>query len=154
MENASKALLIAGAVLIAIFIISLALVLVRSNSDVMDDGGAALNSAAATAYNSRFLSYVNQSTTASRAKSLTSQLLQHNTASDSYNSFTPGKHIYLNFYPKGKSSITHKWKSSDLSIIYNSISNSGRYRIYTTSCTAYTGGYYNGYLVCISIREL
>ena len=154
MENASKALLIAGAVLITIFVISLAISIVTSNSEITNQASSTMETTAVYTFNQQFLFYLDDSATATTAKALTDKILQHNSVVNS-SSFSPGNHhIYLNFYPKGESKITHKWKTADLKKIYNKISNGSRYKIYVTNCTTHIGGYYNGYVVCLSIREL
>jgi len=154
MENAAKALLIAAGVMVAILIISLGMSIFNSNSEITDDASSTLESTAILAFNKQFSYYFSESASGSSAKALTSKILNHNAAIGS-SSFSPGEHhIYLNIYPKGESKITHRWKPSDLQEIYNKISNGARYKISTTSCTAYPRGYYNGYIICISIKEL
>ena len=57
MENASKALLIAGAILIAIVLISVGMIVLNSTSDVTDQVGDITSSQAAQSFNSNFSSY-------------------------------------------------------------------------------------------------
>ncbi len=66
MENASKALIIAGAILLSILIIGLGMFIYQQAADAM--GGANLDSEQANAYNSKFLTYADtQKGTAVRA---------------------------------------------------------------------------------------
>ena len=154
MENATKALLIAAAVLVAIFIISLSMSLVNSNAETTNQADSALQSNSTYAFNEQFLYYFGNSVTGNKAKALTNKILYHNAAVNS-TTFSAGEHhVYLNFYPKGESKITHKWKTSDLQKIYNKILNGARYKISVTNCGTYPGGYYFGYVICISIKEL
>ena len=154
MENASKALLVAAAVLIAIFLISLAIMIVNSNSGITDQANSTLASAEVSSFNNQFSLYFSNSTSGTAAKSLTSAILQNNSTIKSKKFSPDDHHIYLNLYPKGESKITHKWKAADLRKINNKISNTAKYKITATKCVSYPGGYYNGYLICISITEL
>ena len=166
MENASKALIIAGSILVAILLIGLGLSFLISGSKLTGEASSNIDSKSVTMFNNQFLSFFSDSTLGASAKSLTSKIIQHNattsTCNTEYinelkknNTFSKDDHhIYLNFYPKGEASITHKWKSSDLQVIYSKISDLSKYKIYATQCTTYPGGYYNGYLICISIKEI
>lgn len=57
MENASKALIIAGAILVAILLISIAIILINSGRDVVDTGTAGMNSQKIQAFNAQFTPY-------------------------------------------------------------------------------------------------
>ena len=154
MENAVKALIIAGSVIVAILIISLGVSIYTSNSDVTNEADSTMGSTAAFAFNQKFSHYFSNSASGSAAKDLVDQVFYNNLSIDS-SKFSPGDHhIYLNFYPKTGAELTHKWKISDLQNISNQISNGKRYKLYATRCDTYSGGYYNGYLICISIKEL
>lgn len=162
MENASKALLIAAAVLIAIIIVSLALMLITSNSDTVSEGASTLDSASVEAFNNKFLCYLSNSAPGATAKALAQAVLQNN-ASINKSHFSPeDHHVYLNFYPPNENSNGgHHWKPSAIqNNVYNKISNTKRYKISVTQCGGsysgkpFTGGYYNGYVICLSISEL
>ena len=81
MENASKALIIAGAILLSILIIGLGVFIFNMAQDAMDDIN--INSQEVQAYNSPFLQYegiIN----GSNARTLCNTIIQHNnTAPDS-----------------------------------------------------------------------
>lgn len=55
----------------------------------------------------------------------------------------------------------HNHNPSDIKAnVYDNISNTKRYQIYVTKCNGkdsfgkhFKGGYYNGYVVCLSIKE-
>lgn len=155
MENATKALLIAGAVLIALLLISLGISVVNSGSDSTEQANSAMESTSVFAFNQPYLSFISKSASGTSAKFLTNKILQHNMLVPS-TSYNPGEHhIYLNFYSKDNTkTLKHKWKTNDLNEIYNNLSDGKRYKIYVTNCTTHTGGYYNGYIACISIKEL
>ena len=55
MENASKALIIAGAILLAILLISLGIMIYSQAQDTVSDSG--MDQAAVTAFNNQFLKY-------------------------------------------------------------------------------------------------
>ena len=57
MENASKALIIAGAILISILLISIGIILINSGRDVTETGKTAMQSQRIQAFNAQFLPY-------------------------------------------------------------------------------------------------
>ena len=57
MENASKALIIAGAILISILLITIGIFLINSGKDVTNSGKNAMSSSAIQAFNSQFTKY-------------------------------------------------------------------------------------------------
>jgi len=57
MENASKALIIAGAILISILLITIGIVLINSGRDVVDTGTAGMTSQKIQTFNSQFTAY-------------------------------------------------------------------------------------------------
>ena len=80
MENASKALIIAGAILLAIAIIGVGMAVFNNASDSVS--GTDMASEEVTAYNSEFDSYLG-TTRGSRVKTLINTVKQHNlTATD------------------------------------------------------------------------
>ena len=158
MENAPKALLIAGAVLIVIFIISVALLIVNSISGITENSKITSESISAQMFNSQFTSYFSNTATGAQAKALIDRIIQNNTSVNS-STFSPDSHhIWLNYYPTNRinipDKITHQWKTSGLKTIYNKISNTAKYSIYATKCGSYPDGYHNGYIICISIMKI
>ena len=57
MENASKALIIAGAILISILLISIGIILINSGKDVTEVGTAGMQSQQIQAFNAQFTPY-------------------------------------------------------------------------------------------------
>lgn len=57
MENASKALIIAGAILISILLISIGIILINSGRDVTETGTAGMTSQAVQTFNAQFTPY-------------------------------------------------------------------------------------------------
>lgn len=78
MENATKALLIAAAVLVAIIIISFGVSIVSSAKGQVDQAGTALSGAEIEAFNSKFNSYDGNSVSGSSVNSLITAVFSHN----------------------------------------------------------------------------
>lgn len=76
MENATKALLIAAAVLVAIIIISLTLTIVRQGQESV--AGADLSEAEAAEFNSKFTTYAGNNVSTSQVNSLLNAVFAHN----------------------------------------------------------------------------
>lgn len=57
MENASKALIIAGAILISILLITIGIILINSGRDVVDTGTAGMNNQKIQTFNAQFTAY-------------------------------------------------------------------------------------------------
>lgn len=81
MENASKALLIAGAILICIVLISVGMIIVNSTTDVTDQVGEISSSQAAQSFNTQFSRY-SGSQKGSSVKSLLEAIATSNNASE------------------------------------------------------------------------
>ena len=78
MENASKALIIAGAILLSILIIGLGMFIFNQAKDAMGDTG--LNTQKANAYNSDFEQYFDEQVSGANVKSLYDAVRSHNVA--------------------------------------------------------------------------
>ena len=78
MENASKALLIAGAILLAILIISLGIMVYNNAKNTV--GNASLNKQEIEAFNSQWQAYVGENKTASEVYSMMSAVIASNAA--------------------------------------------------------------------------
>lgn len=88
MENASKALIIAGAILLAIVIISLGLIVVNNTRNVTDNTN--LSEQEIQAFNAKFTPYEGDSVAGSRVNSLIQQVIATNQATA-----TNGKGSYV-----------------------------------------------------------
>ncbi len=75
MENASKALIIAGAILLAILLISLGILIFNQAQDTVNNGG--MSQAEITAFNNKFLKYEGKQK-GSVAKSLVNEIIASN----------------------------------------------------------------------------
>ena len=82
MENATKALLIAAAVLVAIIIISLGVTIVSGARNQIGKSSDALDDAEIEAFNSKFSSYEGTSVSGTRVKALVKTAYQQNQKED------------------------------------------------------------------------
>lgn len=82
MENATKALIIAGAMLIAIILIGTGIMLLKPVSDVEEQTGAVSENMAASAFNSQFTPYIGKARPAVQARSLASIVIANNSKSE------------------------------------------------------------------------
>lgn len=70
MENASKALIMAGAILIAILLISAGLIILNSTKGVTEQGGRAAKTLEVETFNSQFTKYCGDRVLGSKVKDL------------------------------------------------------------------------------------
>ena len=76
MENASKALIIAGAILLAILIISLGIMVYRQASGVVDSN--AMDEVAVSSFNEKFQQYVGDNIRGANVNALINTIVQNN----------------------------------------------------------------------------
>ena len=88
MENASKALLIAGAILIVIILIGIGVAVINSTSNLQDQAGSSADSMAAQTFNAQFTAYEGSGKSASQVTSLISAIKASNG--------TSGRTVYIN----------------------------------------------------------
>ena len=81
MENASKALIIAGAILLSILIISLGIMIFNQASEVVDSN--AMSELEVTQFNSKFTTYMGTNVRGAQVNSLINQVVQNNVANQS-----------------------------------------------------------------------
>lgn len=84
MENATKALMIAGAVLIAIMVISVAMMIFSSGNEVIDEGMGQVGQLSIDQFNAKFLAYEGP-IKGSKLKSLISDVITSNTTNNGIN---------------------------------------------------------------------
>ena len=83
MENASKALLIAGSVLIAIVLIAVGMRILNSTSGTTDSLETTMNATEIAMFNNKFIGYAGQNIPASKVRSLVNTTIASNATSDS-----------------------------------------------------------------------
>lgn len=82
MENASKALIISGAMLISILLISIGLILFNSAKGVVDQGTEATKIVERETFNSNFTKYCGDKVLGTNVKSLQNAVKSYNSAND------------------------------------------------------------------------
>lgn len=82
MENASKALIIAGAILLSILLISVGIMVVNSAQGTMDQGNQKMQSSEISTFNSTFTAFQGQHKTASQVKNLYDEMKANNAKND------------------------------------------------------------------------
>lgn len=150
MENATKALIIAGSILIAIILIAIGIKLATAPSNVskkLEDTSSDLE---ASVFNSQFDQYFGSNKPGAQVKSLISQTIANNAQSSNHP-------VRIRLVRRDGTIIkcAHSDISTDsLQKVYEKISNSNTYKIRIThGCGTYSGGYSNGYIACITIQE-
>ena len=122
MENATKALLIAGSVLIAILLIAMGVKIFSSTSSTVESTEATMNATAITSFNTQFTGYLNKSLTASQASTLVQKIIASNAVNKSrkvtFNSLstiptTASAGIYQATVDENTGYITDIYKSAD-----------------------------------------
>lgn len=102
MENASKALIIAGAILLAILIISLGIMIFGQASGVVDPG--AMDEVAVSTFNQKFEQYAGDNVRGANVNALISTVVQNNLT----NSGDKSKQVSVTFNGTAKNEITSK----------------------------------------------
>ena len=74
MENASKALIIAGAILVSILLISIGVIIINSTGDMQDQVGTTTDTMAIETFNAQFTQYEGSTVPASTVRSLISKV--------------------------------------------------------------------------------
>lgn len=82
MENASKALLIAGAILLVIAIIGIGMAIFNQAQGVIDRGGQQIDTLAVQAHNSMFDSYIDKVVKGKTVKDLCAKIASYNQQAD------------------------------------------------------------------------
>jgi len=93
MENASKALLIAGAILIVIILIGIGVAVINSTSNLQDQASSSANSLEVQAFNAQFTPYMGDSLSYNQVKKLISVIRASNSANGGEN-----KQVYTSPY--------------------------------------------------------
>lgn len=94
MENASKALVIAGAILVAILLISIGVLIINSTGDMTDQVGSTADTMAIETFNSQFTNYQGTAVSAAQVKSLVSKVNASNATNEATSS-TDEKYVEI-----------------------------------------------------------
>lgn len=133
MENASKALIIAGAILLSILIIGIGMFIYQQATEAIE--GADMSSEQIAAYNAEFLNYEGtQSGTSVRA--LCDRIRNHNSANQEDTSRQIGIVYGSNGKAKEESSIDEQILSADVNAVKNEMRSGKRYVVTFTESTS------------------
>ena len=110
MENASKALIIAGAILLAIVIISLGLIVVNNTRSTMDQ--ANMSEQEIQTFNAKFTPYEGTNISGSRAKTLIQTIIASNQSN-------PDKIVKVTYTSKDSTSSANCTDTSDTAKLSN-----------------------------------
>lgn len=147
MENASKALIIAGAVLIAIILIGFGVKVLLTAKNSPEQVDQASQSLSTSMFNSQFESYFGTNVSAKQTRALISKIIVNNSQNSDHK-------IMVYFRDINNSEYTHNSSLTNLQNINNVLADNHLYNIsISSSCSKFTGGYDNGYVACISIVE-
>jgi len=163
MENASKALIIAGAILISILLISLGIMIFNKNSGMVEQSNSVLDTITGSNafkeattlldpvkyFNSQFEKYIGSNVSPDKAREFINAIIKNNS--------NPNNHrIYITLKYAGGDTIPgkgHQYTTSQLQEALKTIDDSKLYKIQMTEhCQDYPGGYDpEGYVYCMNI---
>ena len=139
MENASKALIIAGAILLAIVIISLGLIVVNNSRSAVDS--ANMNEQEIQTFNAKFTPYEGKDINGTRVKTLLQAIIASNNTNQNQVAVTTVQGtVYKKIVVKTATS-----DESDIALISASITSNPNYNI--------TLGYNNSVVNLVTINE-
>ncbi len=118
MDNASKALIMAGAILIAVMLISLGVLLYNRAQDVAETAMGSVDSLGNEAFNAQFMSYLGTDMKASTARQLANKIVASKAAGVDID-FAAGSVCSIDNSGKLTSTITNA-KTYDISANYTS----------------------------------
>jgi len=121
MENASKALIIAGAILISIVLITLGVLIIGQGQDVVNQSN--IDDQVVSAWNEKFTQYVGQDVTGTNVNKIINLAISTNAASNNKGEYS--KLITLNGAGVSAPAFTSNTKAKDNSTTY------------TSACTTY-----------------
>lgn len=141
MENASKALLIAGAILIVIVLISIGMVIVQSSQGIVDEAGQMTTDQETSTFNNRFSTY--QGT----QKGATVQSLLGVVSANNADNKSAGRKITVILITADGDPGTELVNSTDLTKASADIVTSARYKVVMSNTNA------DGYIDEITIEK-
>ena len=149
MENATKALLIAAAVLIAIVLIAMGIKLLSSTQGAINQSGEVASDLEASIFNSKFEAYEGKAVRGSQVKQLARKVIQFNETNVKDNSIESG----INRYYQDKLvylDLPDDQHAGSANVITDWISNIDISSTYTVKITKFRS---NGYVEEIKIRK-
>lgn len=151
MENASKALIIAGAILISILIVGLGVIIYNNVSDIARSG--TLDEQQISAHNSPFENYFGNNVSGSNVRALISAINNNNRTAQS-NDESVGNYIFVKINDGTASTFNATISAADIRTSKNYTvalgGDSSKFNDETTADAAY---WTNGYIKYITITE-
>lgn len=105
MENASKALIIAGAILISILLITVGIMVISSTDGITDEMGSSMSEMEIQSFNSKFTGYEADKQKASQVKALLDKVSATNTSNEATSS-SDAKFVSISFKVGNNTPIT------------------------------------------------
>ena len=146
MENATKALIIAGSILIVILLIAFGLRILNSSKVTTEETETKMNTASATAFNNKFMPYVGENKTKAQVISLINLAVANNAVSSHKVSIQNISSINTSYFPENEDFEVARTPNALLNYINESTSNSFKVFI------AQSGGMENGYIVLLTVK--
>ena len=115
MENASKALLIAGSVLIAILLIAMGLRYLNAPMETVESAQKTMDVTAITTFNSQFTPYIGAGKTSGQIKALVEKVIASNAVNDSNKQITL---VWKGYEKKSSAELTNILSELDSSRMY------------------------------------
>ena len=148
MENATKALLIAGSVLVVIILIAIGLKIVNSTKGTVESSQTAMNATEVATYNNKFIQYMGVNKSKNQAIAFMNTVIANNTTSK--------RRLYVFYNGTG----TSVYSTADLSSVITQITNNDDSKKYEIKIAASSGGsgtangYYisDGAIACMSVN--
>ena len=133
MENASKALIIAGAILIAILLISVGILVMNSVNKPLDAATGEADSQAVQMYNAKFTNYAGSGKTATEVRQLLT-LVETNNSTDKkhYIDVTykvKGTNVGLDYTTNARNGSNNRYSNLSIGDIINKIEKNKNYKI-------------------------
>lgn len=132
MENASKALVIAGAILVSILLISIGVLIINSTNKMTDQVGGTSDTMAIQSFNAQFTAYEGTENTAAQIKELQSKVNSSNAANKVTTATQPK---YVTFELSGITSMAALLNTSRYTVVLGYDATNGYVNKVTVSTT-------------------
>lgn len=146
MENVTKALIIAGSILIVILLIAFGLRILNSSKVTTEATETKMDTTSATAFNNKFMPYVGENKTKSQIISLINLAVANNAVSSHKVSIQSTINAYTSYFPEGN---FEESKKPDGLIKHINDSTSTKFKVFI----AQSGGMKNGYISLLTVSE-
>ena len=151
MENSTKALIIAGSLLITIVLVTVGIRIIKSTKQVAEKTDETSSSMQTNIFNSQFEAYFGTNVSGIRVKEMLNKIIQNDIKNEDHL-------IFVDYFPdEGARISSHGSSKPNINKIKEAkalIDDNKKYWIDASShCTSSTAGYKDGYIYCISISK-